>query len=117
MRLSVKGADVSGATRKAVPIEKAAVGAYAMAAIRDAESLVPYLTGALRGTAHSESMPEEGKVIYGSAAVPYARAQYYSCPHKNWPGTTTEWFPKAKERHGDAWACEAQAAAKEATGR
>ena len=117
MRLSVKSADVSGAARKAVPIEKAAVGAYAMAAIRAAEPLVPYLNGPLRGSAQSESTPEEGRIIYGSAAVPYARAQYYGCPHKRWPGTTTEWFPKAQAKHGDAWTREAQEAAKEVAGR
>ena len=117
MRLSVKRADVAGAARKAAPIEHAAVGAYALAAVRDTEPLVPYLNGPLRESAHSESMPEEGRIIYGSAAVPYARAQYYGCPRKRWPGTTTEWFPKAKQKHGAAWAREAQAAAKEAAGR
>lgn len=117
MRLSVKSVDASRAKSKAAPIEKAAVGAYAMAAIRDTEPLVPYLNGPLRESAHSESMPEEGRIIYGSAAVPYARAQYYDHPHKRWPGTTTEWFPKAKQKHGDAWTREAQEAAKEAAGR
>lgn len=117
MRLSVKSADVSGARHKAVPIKEAAVGAYALAAIRDTEPLVPYLNGPLRGTAHSESMPEEGKIIYGSPAVPYAHAQYYDYPHKRWPGTTMKWFPKAKQKHGDAWTREAQAAAKEVAGR
>lgn len=117
MRLSVKQADVSGAARKAAPIKRAAIGAYAMAVIRDSEPLVPYVTGALRGTAHSESSPEEGRVVYGSAAVPYARPQYYSNPNKTWPGTTMQWYPKARDRYAADWAREAEAAAKEAAGR
>lgn len=117
MRLSVKSADATGAKRKGPLAKAAAVVAYALAAIRDSEPYVPYVTGALRGTAHSESGPEAGRIVYGSAAVPYARPQYYGCPNKTWPGTTMEWFPKAKERHGQAWAREAEAAAKEAIGR
>lgn len=117
MRLSVKGADVTGAKRKGPLAKAAAVAGYVLAAIRDSEPYVPYVTGALRGTAHSESDPEAGRIVYGSAAVPYARPQYYGCPNKTWPGTTTEWFQKAREEHEGAWAREAEAAAKEAIGR
>ncbi len=117
MKLTMKSANVTPAEQKAGPIERAAVGAYAMAAIRDTEPLVPYLNGPLRGSAHSESVPEKGRIIYGSASVPYARAQYYSHPHKRWPGTEMEWFPKAEAKHAGKWTHEAERAAKEAAGR
>lgn len=117
MRLSVKSADLAGAKRKGLLAKTAAVAAYVLAAVRDTEPYVPYVSSRLRGTAHSESDPEAGRIVYGSAAVPYARPQYYGCPNKTWPGTTMEWFPRAKERHGQSWLREAEAAAKEATGR
>ena len=117
MRISVKSADVAGATRKAAPIKEAAVSAFTMAAIRDTEPLVPYVTGALRGTAHTESEPERGRLIYGSAAVPYARPQYYGNPNKTWPGTIMQWWPPSLQAHQAAWIRESQAAAREAAGR
>ena len=52
-----------------------------------------------------------------AAAVPYARPQYYGCPRKTTPGTTTRWFDAAKAVYGATWAKEAELAAKEAVGR
>lgn len=117
MRLRMKSADVSRAAAKGRPLEVAVVSAYTLAAIRDTEPIVPYVTGALRETAHSQSAPEAGRLIYGSAAVPYARPQYYGYPNKTWPGTEMQWWPKAHEAHGAAWLREAQAAAEEAASR
>ncbi|WP_162610859.1 minor capsid protein [Gordonibacter sp. An230] len=109
--------DVAAAEAKKGPIATAATSAYVMAARRDSEQYVPYLTGDLRRSAETESQPERALLVYGSAAVPYARPQYYGCPRKTWPGTTTEWFDAAKAAHGPEWIKEAQAAAREAAGR
>ena len=37
--------------------------------------------------AETESVPEDGLLVWGNASVPYARAQYYGLPNKRWPGT------------------------------
>lgn len=109
--------DLAKAEAKSRPIGQAANAALVMAARRDSEPYVPYLAGDLRRSAETESMPEKAVLKYGSAAVPYARPQYYGCPRKTWPGTTTRWFDAAKSAHMPAWAKEAQAAAREAAGR
>lgn len=116
MKARVKSANVNRALKKAARIQDAAVSAYTMAARRDSEPYVPYMTGALRESAHSESEPELGRLVYGNARVPYAKAQYYEYPHKRFPGTVTEWFEAAKETHGLSWIREAELAAKEAAG-
>ena len=97
--------------------KKAALAAYVMAARRDSEPYVPYLEGYLRLSAETESDPGGARLKYGSAAVPYARPQYYGCPRKTTKGTTTRWFEAAKAAHGAIWAKEAEMAAKEAVGR
>lgn len=113
----VSEVDLSKAEAKSRRIRQAAQAALVMAARRDSEPFVPYLTGDLRRSAETESRPEKAVLKYGSAAVPYARPQYYGCPRKTWPGATTRWFDAAKAAHMPAWAKEAQAAAREAAGR
>lgn len=109
--------DVSKASGKARLIRAAAQSAAVLAARRDCEPYVPYVMGALRGSAETESQPRKALLKYGSAAVPYARAQYYGCPRKTWPGTTMRWFEAAKGAYGAVWIKEAELAAREATGK
>ena len=112
--LRVSKADIAKAEQKGSKARQASVAAVVMAARRDSEPYVPYLDGHLRRSAETESQPEKALLKYGSAAVPYARPQYFGCPHKNWPGTTMRWFERAKEAHLPGWIQEAQSAAKEA---
>lgn len=114
MRLKVRRADVAKAKQKASPIAKAARSAMVVAARRDTESLVPRVSGALRSTAHYQSDPEKGELVYGDGNVTYARPQYYGCPDKTLPGTTSEWFEHAKPAYMPIWLREGQEAAKEA---
>ena len=109
--------DLSGAERKAPLMAQAAQATCVMAAMRDSEPYVPYLTGALRGSAETESQPEQGKLVYGSAAVPYAAPQYYGRPNKTWPGTTMKWFEHAADARLAQWVEEARRAAEEVAGR
>lgn len=109
--------DLGGAVGKGDLCAAAAASALVMAARRDSEPFVPFLAGDLRRSAKTESRPESDLLVYGSAAVPYARPQYYGCPRKSFPGTTTRWFEAAKAAHLPAWVQEAQAAAREAAGK
>lgn len=115
--MKVSKIDLSGAERKAQLMEHAVQAAVVMAAMRDSNPLVPYETGALRGSAETQSQPEQGKLVYGSAAVPYARPQYYGCPNKTWPQTTTRWFEHAADAHLARWIDEGRRAAEEVAGR
>lgn len=115
--MHVSKIDLSGAEGKATLIADAVQAAVTIAARRDSEPYVPYLTGALRGSAETESQPEQGKLVYGNAAVPYARPQYYSCPGKTWPGTTTRWFEHAADARLAQWIEEGRRAAEEVAGR
>ena len=115
--IRVSEVDLSRAEAKSRRIRQVAQAALVMAARRDSEPFVPYLTGDLRRSAETESRPEKSVLKYGSAAVPYARPQYYGCPRKTWPGTTLRWFEAAKNAYGPLWIREAQAAAREAAGR
>ena len=99
------------AMSKADPIKRAVLMSYSLAAIRDTNQYVPYREGRLRQSANSESVPEQGRIIYGSAAVPYARPQYYGYPNKTWPGTTEKWFDVSSQRNKTKWEREAQQAA------
>lgn len=110
-------ADLRKAQRKAAPIASAAKAAVTMAARRDTEQFVPYVTGALRGTAERESEPEKGRLVYGNGDVVYARPQYYGCPNKTWPGTVMRWFEHAKPIYMSSWLDEGERAAKEASGK
>ena len=114
MRMKVKSANLTGAKKKASRIEKAVKSAVTMAARRDTEQFVPKVTGALRGTAHYQSDPEKGELVYGDGNVTYARPQYEGCPNKTTPGTTSRWFEHAKPIYLPAWLREGQQAAKEA---
>lgn len=114
MRLRVKKAEVSGAKRKGQSIEEAAQSAMTMAARRDTEQFVPKVTGDLRRTAHYQSNPDKGELIYGDGNVTYARPQYYGCPNKTLPGTEMEWFEHAKPQYKGVWLKEGEQAAKEA---
>lgn len=109
--------DLSGAEGKAPLIVDAVRAAATMAAMRDSEPYVPYVTGALRGSAETQSRPEQGKLVYGSAAVPYARPQYYGCPNKTWRGTTMKWFEHAADARLAQWVEEAWMAAEEVAGK
>lgn len=109
--------DLSGAEGKSDLMAQAAQSAMVMAARRDSEPYVPYVTGALRGTAETQSQPEQGRLVYGSAGVPYARPQYYGHPNKTWPGTTTRWFEHAADVRLAQWVEEGRRAAEEVAGR
>lgn len=105
MRVSARVAkvDVSKAQGKALLAHRKALTATTEAARVDTEPYVPFVTGALRRTAETESQPTRGLLIYGSSAVPYASAQYYGLPGKTWPGTVMHWFQVSKARNGEKW--------------
>lgn len=109
--------DLSGAERKAPLMAQAAQAAAVTAAMRDSNPYVPYETRALRGSAETQSQPEQGRLVYGSRAVPYAAPQYYGCPNKAWSGTTTRWFEHAADAHLAQWIEEGRRAAEEVAGR
>jgi hypothetical protein len=112
----ISSMDFSLAQAKTPVARQAAISALVMAARRDSEPYVPMVSGDLRRSAQTESDPQGGRLTYGSAAVPYARPQYYGCPHKTYPGTTMRWFDVAKASHMAQWEKEAAAAVKEAMG-
>lgn len=99
----VKSSDLVRALAKAGPMEQAVRTAVTIAAREDAKPYVPYVTGDLRGTAETESIPEQGRLAWGNASVPYARAQYYGLPNKTWPGTCMQWFDPAKAANLTSW--------------
>lgn len=117
MRLKVKRANVSRARKKSTSIERAANAAMVMAARRDTERFVPKLEGWLRGTAHYQSYPEKGQLVYGDGSVTYAKPQYYGCPNKTEPGTTMRWFEHAKPIYLSTWIKEGEKAAQEVAKR
>lgn len=113
MSVRIKSFDVAAAIAKG---EEAATGIrtmVTMAAREDTKPYVPYVTGDLRGTAETESVPEEGLLVWGNASVPYAAAQYYLHPNKTWPGTVMQWFEESKAANMPAWERTAQEAARE----
>lgn len=112
MRLSVGSVNVTGAASRGTAARKRVVTMVTLAAREDTKPFVPMVTGALRQTAELESHPEAGKLVYGSASVPYARAQYYAHPHKTTPGTTCEWFAYSKAANLSKWLQIAQQEAK-----
>ena len=118
MRFGIKKADTRRAKAKGPKVEKATRAAVTMAARRDTEQFVPAVTHALRQSAHSQSDPQAGQLVYGDGGkVRYARPQYFSHPHKTLPGTVMRWFEHAKPRYLRTWLKEGEAAAKEAAGR
>lgn len=77
-----------------------------LAAIGDTRPYVPRLSGALVGTGDTESQPTRGLLIYGSSAVPYARAQYYGLANKTritHPQATMQWFAHSKAANKRKW--------------
>lgn len=117
--MRVQKADFTKAAAKSDLISQAVRSSLVLAAMRDANPLVPMLTGALRMSAESQSKPNEGQLIYGSAAVPYARPHYFAPGgwHYTMPGTGPAWFDKAKQTHLPLWIREAEMAGKEAASR
>lgn len=103
IRARVSRVDTSKATSKAREAHKKALIATTEAARLDTERFVPFQTGALRRTASTESKPSKGLLVYGSSAVPYAKAQYYGLPGKTTPGTTMHWFVRSKAVNGPKW--------------
>lgn len=99
----LKSADLSRAIAKAERTGRAVTQRVTLAAREDCKPFVPYVTGSLRGTAETESVPEQGLLVWGNASVPYARAQYYGCPNKTWPGTCMQWFESARAAHLSQW--------------
>lgn len=113
MSVRVKSFDVSPAVAKGKDAAMAVRSMVTIAAREDTKPYVPYLMGDLRGTAETESVPEEGLLVYGNASVPYARAQYYGLPNKTWPGTVMQWFEASKAANMPAWERVGQEAARE----
>jgi hypothetical protein len=99
----VKSFDMGPALKKADSTQKRIVTMVTEAAREDTKPYVPYVTGALRGSAETESKPSLGKLVYGSSAVPYARAQYYGLANKSWPGTVMQWFERSKAANKAKW--------------
>lgn len=112
-QVRLRSAELSRAVAKAERTGRAVAARVTMAAREDCKPYVPYVTGALRGTAETESVPERGLLVWGNASVPYARAQYYGCPNKTWPGTCMQWFEPAKAACMARWAEAARQAAGE----
>lgn len=105
MRVScrIRSMDFKAVTEKAVQAREKALTATTEAARMDTEPYVPFVTGALRRTADTESKPSVGKLVYGNSAVPYAAAQYYGLPNKTWPGTQMHWFEASKAANSEKW--------------
>lgn len=86
--------------------------AVVLTAREDCKPYVPYEDGALRTSAETESVPEEGQLVWGNARVPYAAAQYYGLPNKTTPKTCNQWFEDAFAAHKTSWINVAKAEAK-----
>ena len=117
MGFKIKSATVAPAVAKAAAARKRARVMMTEAARMDVRPYVPRVSGDLAGTADVESQPERGLLIYGNAAVPYARAQYYGLPLKTrvfHPHAVMEWFAQAKPVFVDSWERVAKRAYKEA---
>jgi hypothetical protein len=106
MRFKLKSVHLAGLAPRAAAARKRARTMMTLAAIGDTRPYVPRLSGALAGSGDSESQPERGLLIYGSSAVPYARAQYYGLPNKtlqHHPQATKEWFAVSKAANMRKW--------------
>lgn len=112
--MRVGSVDVARAVAKGLRAQQAAAKAYTLAARRDSNRYVPMLSGALRGSAGTQSDIYGGRLTYGGGNVPYARAHYYAPGGWRYttPGTGPKWFDKAKRKYGAKWAQEAQQAAR-----
>lgn len=103
VNVQVKNIDLSRALAKAQRTGHEVTTQVTIAAREDTKPYVPYVTGALRATAETESRPEEGLLVWGNSSVPYARAQYYGLPNKTWPGTCMQWFESARAANMMSW--------------
>lgn len=106
VRCRVSKVDVGGVLRKVVAAKKRATVMMTEAARMDTRPYVPRVSGALVRTGDTESKPEQGLLIYGNAAVNYARAQYFGLPNKTTekhPQATKEWFTHSKAANGRKW--------------
>jgi uncharacterized protein YkwD len=102
----VKQIALGAITAKAAGARRASIVAMTEAARMDTLPYVPFVSGALARTADTESKPERGLLIYGNAAVPYARAQYYGMPNKTRKAhahATLQWFEAAKAAKKRTW--------------
>lgn len=117
IKLIVSNMDLSPAIEKCAKFSPKLRSTLVRQAIADTEKFVPKLNGNLRGSAKSESQPEQGLIIYGSDTVPYARYQYYG--EFNHPqGGVRQWFEASKAQYMAAWEKLAQTiAAQEFSGR
>lgn len=114
MRFRVSRADTAAAQKKGRRMATVAVKAYALAARRDSEPMVPRLSGDLRGSARTEFGDGRARLTYGGGGVPYARPQYYAPGSWRYTtgGTGPRWFDKAKAKAGARWLREASQAVK-----
>lgn len=99
----LKSADLSRAIAKAGAMARGVRTVVTLAAREDTKPYVPYVSGDLRGTAETESVPEEGLLVWGNSRVPYARAQYYGLPNKTWPGTVMQWWEPSRAANLGKW--------------
>ena len=112
----VKSIDLDKAIQKGGRMESRVRSMVTMAALLDTTPYVPYLNGDLRLTAETESIFEDGLLIWGNVNVPYARAQYYRYPNKRWPGTQGQWFEPARAAKLSSWIDIAQEEAEKVAG-
>lgn len=118
MKVACKACDFSGAIVKGAAARVKIRTAIALRVREDCKPFVPKVSGNLRGTAETQSSPEDGRIVWGGTQeVPYAAYQYYTAPHKTYPGTCCEWFVSAEAAHKKEWEKTAQMAAKEVFGR
>jgi len=102
----LKSVDLGQIGPRADAAKKRARTMMTLAAIGDTRPYVPRVSGALAASGDSESRPEQGLLIYGSSAVPYARRQYYGLPGKTktrHPQATTQWFAHSKAANKGRW--------------
>lgn len=98
--------DLSAAAKRGADWKRKATIALVGNARIDTEPYVPKVTGNLIDTAKTESVPEAGKLVYGNAGVPYARAQYYGLPNKTTtynPNACMQWFEASKAANLTRW--------------
>lgn len=105
--LKVNRVDTTMLKASAVQAQQRALALTTDAARMDTRPYVPFLSGALAQTADTQSIPEQGKLIYGDGnRVPYARRQYYDLPGKNkatHSKATKQWFEVSKAANMRRW--------------
>lgn len=103
MKISINPAQVTAhvdeAWKKALPLITYEV-------LRDCNEFAKLRTGALRASAHSSSLINEGIIRWNT---PYARRQYWKIPTAYEPGTQWQWCEGAKAKYSQRWADQANA--------